>query len=214
MLLLFFSLITVFNDFLLIFKIPIIMLKSTLTDIQLWHAVSKDDETAFNMLFDRYWISLYKTAHYYLDDHEVCAEAVNDVFVSIWNRRKELVIASFFNFMQTSVRFQIYKRRKAVKLEIIFSDNLVNAKHYQSNEGETRIQQTEIDSQLNGHLDKLPKRCQEIFELSRFDDLSNQEIAERLNISKRTVENQLALAVKHLKLCFKHIYLLLFIYFN
>jgi RNA polymerase sigma-70 factor (ECF subfamily) len=188
------------------------MLKLTKTDIQLWHAVRKGDEIAFNMLFDRYWVSLYKTAHYYLDDHEVCAEAVNDVFVSIWNRRKELEIESFFNFMQTSVRFQIYKRRKAAKLDIVFNDNLVANTCYQSNEGEVRIQQTEITNQLNGHLDKLPKRCQEIFELSRFDNLSNKEIADRLQISKRTVENQLALAVKHLKVCFKHIYLLIFIY--
>src|SRR6187402_740042 len=102
------------------------MLKHPKTDSELWHAVRLDDQTAFNMLFDRYWISLYKTAHYYLDDHEVCAEAVNDVFVSIWNRRKELEIVSFFNFMQTSVRFQIYKRRKAVKLEIVFKDTIVS----------------------------------------------------------------------------------------
>lgn len=189
------------------------MLKHSKTDIQLWHAVRGDDATAFNLLFDRYWVSLYKTAHYYLDDDEVCAEAVNDVFVSIWNRRKELEITSFPNFMQTSVRFQIYKRRKAVKLEIVFKDELVVEGRHETNDGETRIRQTEIDNLLTGHLDQLPKRCQEIFELSRFDNLSNSEIAERLNISKRTVENQLALAVKHLKVCFKHIYLLVLFYF-
>jgi RNA polymerase sigma-70 factor (ECF subfamily) len=92
------------------------MLKHSKTDLELWQSVRHDDQTAFDLLFDRYWISLYKTAHYYLDDDDVCAEAVNDVFVSIWNRRKELVIASFSNFMQTSVRFHIYKRRKAVKI--------------------------------------------------------------------------------------------------
>jgi len=184
------------------------MLRLIRTDIQLWHAVCTDDEMAFNMLFDRYWISLYKTAHHYLDDHEVCAEAVNDVFVSIWNRRKELEIVSFYSFMQTSVRFQIYKRRKALKLEIVFKDNLTADHLYGSNEGEIRIRQNEIDHQLNGHLDKLPKRCQEIFELSRFDRLSNQEISSRLSISKRTVENQLALALKHLKVCFKYIFIL------
>ncbi|MDN3580903.1 sigma-70 family RNA polymerase sigma factor [Mucilaginibacter flavus] len=188
------------------------MSNHSLTDTELWHAVRNDDASAFNMLFDRYWIRLYKTAHFYLDDREVCAEAVNDVFVSIWNRRKELEIVSFCTFMQTSVRYQIYKRRKAVKLEVIFKENLVDDAHFQLNDGEIKIQQTEIDIRLNGHLDKLPKRCQEIFELSRFDNLSNQEIAERLNISKRTVENQLALAVKHLRLCFKHICILLFAY--
>ena len=189
------------------------MLKPILTDDQLWLAIREDNQTAFNMLFDRYWISLYKTAHFYLDDNEVCAEAVNDVFVSIWNRRKELEIISFFNFMQTSVRYQVYKRRKAAKLEIVYKDDLVTYAQYQPNEGEARIQQTEIDSQLNVYLDKLPKRCQEIFELSRFDNLSNQEIAEKLNVSIRTVENQLSIAVKHLRTCFKYIYVLLLIRF-
>ncbi|WPV02943.1 RNA polymerase sigma-70 factor [Mucilaginibacter sp. cycad4] len=189
------------------------MLKYSKTDLELWQSVRHDDQTAFDLLFDRYWISLYKTAHYYLDDDEVCADAVNDVFVSIWNRRKELEIASFSNFMQTSVRFQIYKRRKAVKLEIVFKEDIVVEGRHENNDGETRIRQSEIDNLLSNHLDQLPKRCQEIFELSRFDNLSNSEIAERLNISKRTVENQLTLAVKHLKVCLKHIYLLVFFYF-
>jgi RNA polymerase sigma-70 factor (ECF subfamily) len=190
------------------------MLNTSETDINLWDSVRKDDKLAFNILFDRYWISLYKTAHYYLEDQEACAEAVNDVFVSIWNRRKELEIISFFNFMQTSVRFQIYKRRKAVKLEIVFKDNLTTDNFSHTNDGEMRIRQKEIDNELSLYLDKLPKRCQEIFELSRFEHLSNQEIAGRLNISKRSVENQLALALKHLRICFKHTVLLLFIIRN
>lgn len=190
------------------------MLNSPKSDIQLWQAVRMDDHAAFNSLFDRYWKSLYKTAHYYLDDTEACAEVVNDIFVSIWNRRRELEIVSFYSFMQTSVRFQIYKRRKAVKLEIIFREHLTADNLHEPNLGDIRIQQEEIDKVFSGYLDKLPKRCQQIFELSRFDRLSNQEIAEQLHISKRTVENQLTVAVRHLKVCFKHIYLILFIFFR
>ncbi|RYG45538.1 MAG: hypothetical protein EOO01_17640, partial [Chitinophagaceae bacterium] len=112
------------------------MEKTTRTDIELWEAVRKNDEAAFNQLFDRYWISMYKTAHYYLNDHEACAEAVNDVFVSIWNRRSDLEIQSFRNFIQTSVRFQIYKRRKAAKLQLVYRDQIAEDRLYESNEGE------------------------------------------------------------------------------
>ena len=176
-----------------------------MTDIQLWHAVCMDDEKAFNTLFDRYWVSLYKTAHYYMDDHEVCAEVVNDVFVSVWNRRKNLEITSFSGFMKTSVRYQIYKRRKAAKLNIVFKDGVIADNRYESNEGEVRISKIELDNKLGNYVAQLPKRYQEIFELSRFDGLSNQEISSKLYISKRTVENQLAVAIKHLRTCLKNI---------
>jgi RNA polymerase sigma-70 factor (family 1) len=188
------------------------MLTTTATDIALWHKVRMDDQAAFNVLFDRYWISLYKTAHHYLDDEDECAQVVNDIFVSIWNRRKELEISFFYTFMQTSVRFQIYKRRKAAKLKLVFKEEVDADVLHESNTGEKRVQQQEFNRELSGYLDKLPKRCQEIFELRHIEQLSNQEIAERLNISKRTVENQMALALKHLKLCFKYMSFIIFFY--
>jgi RNA polymerase sigma-70 factor (ECF subfamily) len=55
------------------------------------------------------------------------------------------------------------------------------------------------------YLHQLPKRCQEIFKLSRFDNLSNDEIAAKLGISKRSVENQITLALKHLRGCLKYV---------
>ncbi|WP_449436580.1 sigma-70 family RNA polymerase sigma factor [Pedobacter steynii] len=57
-----------------------------------------------------------------------------------------------------------------------------------------------MESSIEGVLEKLPKKCREIFMLSRFDNLSNQEIAEKLGISKRTVENQITIALKLLRL--------------
>jgi RNA polymerase sigma-70 factor (family 1) len=184
------------------------MLQSKITDIQLWHAVRMSNQAAFNSLFERYWIRLYKTAHYYLDDSEACAEIVNDVFVSIWKRRQELEIVSFAAFMQTSIRYQIYKHRKAVKLDIVFNETLITDIKHETNEGDTRIQQQEFYQEFHEYLGQLPKRCQEIFELSRIDCMTNQEIASKLNISTRTVENQLSLALKHLKRCFKNILLI------
>jgi len=85
------------------------------------------------------------------------------------------------------------------------------------NQGDHYIKDQELLRELNHYLEKLPKRCQEIFYMSRMDNQSNQEIASRLGISKRTVENQITKALKHLRSCFKQLSAILwlwYIFFN
>src|SRR3546814_15198411 len=67
------------------------------------------------------------------------------------------------------------------------------------NEGDERIRRSELESHVDQILPELPARCQEIFLLSRRDQLTNDEISDRLGISKRSVENQLTRALKHLR---------------
>ena len=182
-------------------------------DSELWLAVCNDDEHAFAMLFDRYWVRLYKTAFRYLKDRENSEEAVHDVFLSIWNRREQLEIESMPNFLLTAIRYQVYNRMRAAKPPVTLISNDLEIDYLPDhNQGDYRIKNEELLSELSEHLEKLPKRCQEIFYMSRMDNLSNQEIADRLGISKRTVENQITVALKHLRTCFKHVSIILCIY--
>jgi RNA polymerase sigma-70 factor (ECF subfamily) len=177
------------------------------TETNLWEAIRKDDLMAFNALFNLYWARLYKTAYRYLKDREESEEAVHDVFLSIWNRRHHLVIHSFPEFLLTAVRYQIYNRMRSAKLHVVsVSDcSTIESKLSYLNEGEERLQELELEKELHQYLAELPKRCQEIFHLSRIEHCSNDEIASRLGISKRTVENQITLALKHLRVSFKDI---------
>ncbi|WP_419700048.1 RNA polymerase sigma factor [Mucilaginibacter sp. NFX135] len=182
------------------------MYNSPINDAELWLAIRSDDEQAFAVLFDRYWLRLYKTALRYLKDREASEEAVHDVFLNIWNRRHELEIESFPNFLLTAIRYQVYNRLRAVKSPVVLSisdDGISELLDH--NKGESRISDQELLYELGQYLEQLPKRCQEIFQMSRIDHLSNQEIAGRLGISKRTVENQITMALKHLRGCFKHV---------
>ncbi|MFC0518574.1 RNA polymerase sigma factor [Mucilaginibacter angelicae] len=190
------------------------MYNSHVSDPELWLAVRNDDEHAFAMLFDRYWVRLYKTALWYLKDRENSEEAVHDVFLNIWNRRHHLEIESVPNFLLSAIRYQVYNRMRAVKppvaiaLHNIETDNLPDY-----NQSDHRIKNQELLQELNYHLEQLPKRCQEIFYMSRMDNLSNQEIATHLGISKRTVENQITMALKHLRGCFKEISIFLCLWY-
>jgi RNA polymerase sigma-70 factor (ECF subfamily) len=190
------------------------MPKAPLSDIDLWHAVQQDDEFAFNVLFDRYWKVLYSTACKYSKDRETSEEIVHDVFLNLWNRRKNLEIEIFPNFLLTAIRYQLYNRARAAKLVVVhLKDEVYENLSHEDNYGERNMEEQELKQELYTHLNGLPKRCQEIFCMSRFDNLSNQEIAEKLGISKRTVENQITHALKHLRFCLKGIALYCLLYF-
>ena len=181
------------------------MYNPPINDSELWLAIRADDEQAFAVLFDRYWLRLYKTALRYLKDREASEEAVHDVFLNIWSRRHELEIESFPNFLLTAIRYQVYNRMRAAKSPIVLTISDAGISELlDHNNGENRIKDQELQHELRRYLEQLPKRCQEIFYMSRINHLSNQEIAGRLGISKRTVENQITMALKHLRVCFKH----------
>ena len=182
------------------------MLKAQTTDLELWEAIGADNKSAFNELFNRYWVSLYKTAYSYLKDKEASEEVVHDVFLNIWERRKELEIKIFPNFLLTAVRYQIYNRMRSAKLSVVYvADDIYTDNACNLNDGESKIREQELQQELKQQLDVLPKRCQEIFLLSRVEHVSNQEIATRLGVSKRTVENQITIALKHLRVSFKYL---------
>jgi RNA polymerase sigma-70 factor (family 1) len=172
-------------------------------DLELWNDIRDDDVSAFNELFARYWAQLYKIAFQRLHDEEVSLEIVHNIFVSLWTRRQVLVINKIPNFLLTSVRYQIYTQQKAPKLSIVYKADLLDTSEFaEQNAGEIRIQDIELQKQFDEYLHQLPERCQEIFLLSRMQHLTNHEIAERLGISKKTVENNITIALKYLRLAF------------
>lgn len=189
------------------------MFKAPLSDVELWNAIRCNDEMAFTALFDRYWVRLYKTAVRYLKDHEAGEEVVHDVFLNIWERRHQLEIESFPNFLLTAIRYQVYNRMRSAKPRIILTSTGIELNELDHNKGENRIKDQELQQELNQYLDQLPKRCQEIFYMSRVNQLSNQEIAGRLGISKRTVENQITVALKHLRVSLKNIWIITFLWY-
>ncbi|MBC7912689.1 MAG: RNA polymerase sigma-70 factor [Pyrinomonadaceae bacterium] len=181
------------------------MLKPPKTDSELWNAVREDNELAFTTLFDRYWERLFNTSYHYSKDREESEEIVHDIFLSLWNRRKSLEIITIENFLIKAVRYQIYKKTRAIKL---LQTHLVpehEASLSEQNNGWLKATDQDLLTELNIYLNQLPKRCKEIFQMSRLHQLSNQEIATQLGISKRTVENQITVALKYLRVHFKNI---------
>jgi RNA polymerase sigma-70 factor (ECF subfamily) len=189
------------------------MIKPVLSDSELWQAIKLDDKKAFDMLFERYWSVMYTSAYNYLRDSELSAEIVHDIFLNIWQKRKDFQITSLKNYLTSSTRYHVYKSLKARKASaIVYVENYddeISIK--QENEGEEKLNSISMESAIQEYLLQLPKRCREIFLLSRMQNMTNDEIAAHFNISKRTVENQITVALKFLRGHLKEIALLFLI---
>ncbi|MEO7214691.1 sigma-70 family RNA polymerase sigma factor [Mucilaginibacter sp.] len=193
------------------------MLNKSLTDSQLIEAILNNDEQAFNQLFERYWSRVYAVAYKCVKDEELSLEITHDIFINIWNKRSQLHIENFKAYVVTAASYHGIRKRQTLKATPIqyvedyeYVEDYDYATNHRSdaNEGEAKLCRHDFDIKVESLLNDLPKKCREIYLLSRKDNLTITEIAEKLNISKRTVENQLTSALKHLRTSLKYIVLL------
>jgi len=177
------------------------------TDADLWESIKLDDERAFSTLFHRYSSRIYSNSYAYVKDREVCEQIVHDIFLTVWTNRKTLQIESFKNYLTSAGRYRVYKSINASKIiPIDYKEDLEDfANASVENTGFDRIAYNDLETELESYLKNLPKRSQEIFLMSRRQLMSNDEIASQLGISKRSVENQITHALKHLRISFNDI---------
>jgi len=182
-----------------------------LSDKILLNLMREGDSVSFNTLFDRYWEMLYSTVFSVCSDREVCSEIVHDIFLNLWLKREKLQIESFKAYILASARYHVYRHVKnAKKNSLEYRQDLEYSTYSAMNDGELNIRYQDLEKSVDRELEELPRRCKEIFTLSRREQLSNDEIAARLDISKRTVENQLTHALRHLRLSMRHFLVILF----
>ncbi|UKT64957.1 RNA polymerase sigma factor [Pedobacter mucosus] len=188
---------------------------SKLSDLELLQSTICNNEQAFNELFERHWSRVYMVSLRYVKDEAMAMEITHDVFMNIWNKRDTLTISCFRNYVLAAASYHGIKKirqKKSISLKYIEryqhdGESVLNEQVSNNNEGHEKMLMEELDAKVLNSLAELPKRCREIYLLSRKEELSISEIAEKLNISKRTVENQITIALKHLKALLKNNYL-------
>lgn len=188
------------------------MALSSLSDAELWTLILSNDCRAFSALFQRHWLKLYKAANKFLHDEQASEEVIHDLFLNIWNRRQFLEIQDFNKYLKAAIRYQVYSYVKSQKATpIVYTDSLIETGEYQPAQADTDIAYRDLESRLNEHLRLLPSRCKEVFLMSRMQHYSNFEIAEKLGINKKTVENHLTNALQSIRVNMKDILVLLVI---
>ncbi|MCL3779391.1 RNA polymerase sigma-70 factor [Prolixibacteraceae bacterium JC049] len=162
------------------------------------------DQTAFELLFRFYYPGLVIFASQIILDKAEAEEIVQDFFVRLWEQRNALKEGtSLKSYVFTSVKNRSlnFLKRSNVNDKLVgeVKDLVENSEVYEPD----IFVESELQDQIKLAISKLPSRCGEIFVLSRINGLSNDEIAEKLNISKRTVETQISNALKVLRVEFK-----------
>jgi RNA polymerase sigma-70 factor (ECF subfamily) len=183
-------------------------------DAHLVKRLHNDDIFAFNELYQKYSAKAYNFIIKHLDTEEDTKDLLQELFLTIWNKRKDINEDLSFNSYLFTITLNLIRKhfRKKVKDRNIIHNWTETTVHYsQDSSYLTETHNLELIS--NKIISELPPKRKQVFELSRKKGLSNEEIAEKLNITKKTVENHLNLALKYFRKKYKSRSFLLSLFF-
>ncbi|MCP4443261.1 MAG: RNA polymerase sigma-70 factor [Aureispira sp.] len=154
----------------------------------------------FKSVYDQYFNSLGNYAMAILKDRDAAQDAVQEVFVDLWKKRNDLKIkTSLQAYLTRAVKFKcIDFIRKSQTQQRHINESQASPIAVQEDPYKEDEQQ-ELKQQLSYAIAQLPTKCRKVFLMSRVDGLTYKEIAEDLEISPKTVENQISRALKLLR---------------
>jgi RNA polymerase sigma-70 factor (ECF subfamily) len=170
---------------------------STYTDEQLYELLQGDDQDAFTEIYQRYWKTLYQRARAMLNDGPLAQDVVQEVFISLWNRRADARIEKVGAYLHQAVRFQELKALHRLQSDAAFYDRLASITQDLINH--EPLLYNEMESIVRNLLSRLPEDQRNILRLSREEGLTYREIAEKLGISIKTVEKKISLSLRAIR---------------
>lgn len=172
---------------------------STHNDHELLIQLRDGNVSAFDELYHRYVKKLMAFALTFFPSKELAQDAVQEIFIRIWEKRSELDPAkNFKTYLFQSVKFYMYNYARDKKPSCPLEDA---PEHFliKENKVETDLAYQDLESAVFSLIQKLPKVQQEVFRLNKVDGFSAAEIAEKMNLSQRTIEHHIYLASKTVK---------------
>lgn len=176
-------------------------LLSLWTDEQLFAQVKLGDEAAFQHIYQKYVAKLYASAYNLIRDQVACEEIVQELFIQLWIKRNDLQIENLNAYLYTATRNRVLMGLRTKKIELDNAALEFLESHYSA---DGLIREKQLNQEIDEAIQELPEKCREVFILSRKQHLSNREIAELMNISVKTVENQITKAIHKLRGSLKH----------
>ncbi len=173
-------------------------------EIQLVSEIISNSESAFNIVYKKYYPRLYYFIFEFIPFHDLAENIVQDTFLTLWNKRNDLhadtnLGAYLFTVARNNCLYRLrderYKQRFFVNATIDDSELQLNLEALSLFDSSSYMFD-EIERIINKTLEELPPQCRKVFLLSRFQLKKNKEIAEDLNISVKVVEKHISKGLK------------------
>lgn len=181
------------------------------TDAQLWDAICQGDAPAFDELVIRYWKLLFNEAYKRVPVEEVCKDLVQEVFAHIWKKRESLMIENHEAYLRTAIRYRVYTYYSRNQFTTTFLEPF-ECLADPSSHADHQLDYTDLRKLIRAWIDTLPAKRRQIFILYLEKQLSTKEIATELNISQKTVQNQLNRSMGELRSRLTRIQFLYFLF--
>ena len=171
-----------------------------LSDKHILERLQQSDEQVFESLFKAYYERLCNYANTILNDIEEAEEMVQSAFLTIWEKRESFEIhTSLKSYLYKAVYNSSLNRVKHLKVQQRHQTFYKHAATIEYENTSERLLEKELETVAKKAIDQLPPQCQNVFRLSRFENLSYAEIAEQMSISVKTVENHMVRALRVLR---------------
>jgi len=175
----------------------------------LFDLLKQGDEDAFGKIYKLYWTDLYNSAYKRLPEKERCQDIIQNVFTDLWNRRTELNLNNPTAYLHTAVRFQVLKHIARNPKGNVFAHS-IETELISPLKTDGALLEREVKILIELFIKALPEKRRKIFLLYYYEGLTTAKISTQLNISQKTVQNQLTTATHALKFKLTHMFLLLF----
>ncbi len=161
--------------------------------------LKNDPEGTISHLFRDYYPYLYRSAYRVIPDSKIAEDLVQDVFYELWRKRDHLKINISINaYLKRAVVNKALNYIRDQKIKPEGEEGLVKINDTQLNPLQV-VELSELEQRIHQAIKALPERCRLVFSLSRFEEMTYQEIADQLGVSIKTVEHQISKALKLLR---------------
>jgi RNA polymerase sigma-70 factor (ECF subfamily) len=185
----------------------------TLTDNELVSLLEQGNSEAYAEIYQRYWAVLFRHARKMLQNDDEAKDLVQDIFTVLWAKVSELnLTGSLSSYLYSAVRYKVFDLIDKNKVRNNYLASLQEFIQHGEYTTDHVIREKQLASLIEKEVAMLPSKMRQVFQLSRNNNLSHKEIAEKMEISDQTVKKQIHNAIRILRPKFG-IFMLLIQYF-